>query len=73
MGWYGEENKKDLGHVIRKKEADESCGLFCLLIQKNEILCWDFLSSFTLFGANQFLFLNLNIPLSYEKIRVYNF
>ena len=67
MGWYGEENKKDLGHVIGKKEADESCGLFCLLIQKNEILCGDFLPSFMLFGANQFLFQKLSILLCYMK------
>ena len=65
--------KKELGLVIRKKEVNESCGLFCLLIQKNEILRWDFLFSFMLFGANPFLFQNLSILLCYEKIRVYNF
>lgn len=68
-----QQQKKELGLVIRKKEVNESCGLFCLLIQKNEILRWDFLFSFMLFGANPFLFQNLSILLCYEKIRVYNF
>lgn len=62
-----QQKKKELGLVIRKKEINESCGLFCLLIQKNEILRWDFLFSFMLFGANPFLFQNLSILLCYVK------
>lgn len=64
---WRKKNKKDHEYVIRKKEADESCGLFCLLIQENEILHWDFIVSFMLLGATQFLSQNLNFLLCYVK------